>query len=791
MLAFRAVAMTIVCFVVDNSASMNQRTYQGTTLLDSAKTVVETLFKARLNKCRTDRYFLFTLNEYPQNFWLAGWRQSCDLTTFHAALSRINPNGTLSLGKGIAYAFKLLNLNRMQTGFETYGLGLYISSIEPAVVIVVTHYYASFEVDSGIASKVPGGDLTAGLHRWDYWLHGILLHNSGLVETLCDTPRPHPLGPSSSAFLACTQTGGEVFVLSDLRSIPQYVEAVNSKCRQGVVVDLIDISVPKEPVAIKQLILLRENVKLPSFWPIPESFFPTEELLTAKLPRPPNPVIHAYISREAPPKFLDCFPVDRYELESSRFTRKVIDCRDTTVIWPCIVPKSGQHNDAPFGYCKLSPDFQTVHLHVLPYNYRELSELLCELYDVNGLRMTEAWISKLTNYLTSIPRYYYVPISKAFERLGFQGVIKPEVLSRTFSFQFKNGLQRYQHSAQVEYEGLIREVSAAESIPLVRVPRISLPISLGTFSELRAFGTVVKPSGRLLYENPCNVSRRELRKVLPKLRGNLDSILDGVGRPMDSEGIHNQALSEMGDYVNYRYAQPQVAPLRELMPSPERVDTFGNPFRRKSNAGFVVDEVSVDDVGFSGPSPSSSSSLTMRKRSSIKSSEKARGPIPPHVKFSTLRLSKGCSSPPQRDDLISRLSPIFNGEVNHTTSSNNGSSLTCDMEGNGHAGKHSSEDELTFNINKTLVNELIEIVRSPKIDGGQVFDILTRFTGSLQQKYDSVSFVMAEALRFKRIDLYNLLNEWRSYLAPLKEPAVGPSNGLHFDCPSHLLNGSD
>lgn len=44
-LAFRAVAMTIVCFVVDNSASMNQRTYQGTTLLDSAKTVVETLFK--------------------------------------------------------------------------------------------------------------------------------------------------------------------------------------------------------------------------------------------------------------------------------------------------------------------------------------------------------------------------------------------------------------------------------------------------------------------------------------------------------------------------------------------------------------------------------------------------------------------------------------------------------------------------------------------------------------------------------------------------------------------------
>ncbi|KAL5109464.1 Integrator complex subunit 6 [Taenia crassiceps] len=445
--------------------------------------------RARVNKCRTDRYFLFTLNEYPQNFRLTGWRQSCDLTTFHAALSRINPNGTLSLDW----------VRNLRFG------------------------------------------------RWDYWLHGILLHNSGLVETLYDAPRSHPLGPSSSALVSCTQTGGEVFVLSDLRAIPQYIEAVNSKCHQGVVIDLIDVSgnatllvdflVPNEPIAIKQLVLLRENVKIPSFWPIPESFFPTEELLTAKLIR------------------------------------------------------------------------------------------------IGGLKYTP-------------------PISKAFERLGFQGVIKPEVLSRTFSFQFKNGLQRHQHCAQAEYEELVRDVSETESVPLVRVPKVSLPTLLEKFSELRAFGTVAKPSGRMLYENPCSVPRMKLRKVLPKLRDNLDSILNGVGRPMDSEGIHSQALSEMGDYSNYRYAQPHVAPLRELMPTPERVDTFGNPFRRKSNAGFVVDEVSVDDVGFSGPSPSSS--LTMRKRSSIKSSEKARGPIPPHVKFSTLRLSKNCRSSPQRD-LTSRL----------------------------------------------------------------------------------------------------------------------------------------
>lgn len=102
-----------------------------------------------------------------------------------------------------------------------------------------------------------------------------------------------PLDHNSSAFFSCTRTGGDVFVLSDLRAIPQYVEAVNSKCRHGVVIDLVDMSgniglqtnflVPKESVATKQLILLRENFKNSSFWPIPESFWPSDDLLTSRL----------------------------------------------------------------------------------------------------------------------------------------------------------------------------------------------------------------------------------------------------------------------------------------------------------------------------------------------------------------------------------------------------------------------------------------------------------------------------------------------------------------------------
>ena len=41
--------MTIIVFLVDTSASMNQRTYMGTTLLDVTKGAVETFMKVSLS----------------------------------------------------------------------------------------------------------------------------------------------------------------------------------------------------------------------------------------------------------------------------------------------------------------------------------------------------------------------------------------------------------------------------------------------------------------------------------------------------------------------------------------------------------------------------------------------------------------------------------------------------------------------------------------------------------------------------------------------------------------------
>lgn len=56
------------------------------------------------------------------------WRQGHDLPSFHAALSKISPDGVLDLGEGIANAFRILNLNRFQANYETYGMVGYLLS---------------------------------------------------------------------------------------------------------------------------------------------------------------------------------------------------------------------------------------------------------------------------------------------------------------------------------------------------------------------------------------------------------------------------------------------------------------------------------------------------------------------------------------------------------------------------------------------------------------------------------------------------------------------------------------
>ncbi|XP_075448109.1 integrator complex subunit 6 isoform X5 [Ascaphus truei] len=129
--------MPILLFLLDTSASMNQRTHLGTTYLDIAKGAVETFMKLRSRDpaSRGDRYMLVTLEEPPYGI-KAGWKENH--ATFMNELKNLQAVGLTTLGQSLRTAFDLLNLNRLVTGIDNYGQGRNPFFLEPAMIIAIT-----------------------------------------------------------------------------------------------------------------------------------------------------------------------------------------------------------------------------------------------------------------------------------------------------------------------------------------------------------------------------------------------------------------------------------------------------------------------------------------------------------------------------------------------------------------------------------------------------------------------------------------------------------------------------
>ncbi|XP_036965052.1 integrator complex subunit 6 isoform X2 [Acanthopagrus latus] len=112
--------MPVLLFLIDTSASMNQRTHLGTTYLDIAKGAVETFMKLRGRDpaSRGDRYMLVNFEDVPFGI-KAGWKESH--ATFMTELRNLQATGLTSIGQSLRTAFDLLNLNRLVTGIDNYG----------------------------------------------------------------------------------------------------------------------------------------------------------------------------------------------------------------------------------------------------------------------------------------------------------------------------------------------------------------------------------------------------------------------------------------------------------------------------------------------------------------------------------------------------------------------------------------------------------------------------------------------------------------------------------------------
>ncbi|KXJ25154.1 Integrator complex subunit 6-A [Exaiptasia diaphana] len=242
--------MVNLVFVVDTSASMNQRTSLGTTLLDVAKNAVETFIKIRQRDeaSRTDRLMLVTLDEPPGSVKV-GWGTNATQQVFSNELRNLQATGLSTLGSALKESFDLLNLYRLQSGIDNYGLGRKPFYVDPAIVIcitdgssLVTKNDIERELHLPMHSNLPGSDLTKEPFRWDQRLFGLVLRMGGCRGG------PKGVNPCLSAEPAlgamCDVTGGKCYKASSSKSLKQALESIAQKIQCGIVVNFEKIGGP-------------------------------------------------------------------------------------------------------------------------------------------------------------------------------------------------------------------------------------------------------------------------------------------------------------------------------------------------------------------------------------------------------------------------------------------------------------------------------------------------------------------------------------------------------------------
>ncbi|XP_001605799.2 integrator complex subunit 6-B isoform X2 [Nasonia vitripennis] len=247
--------MTIIVFLIDTSASMNQRAYLGgrPTLLDVAKSAVETFVKVRQRspESRGDRYMLLTFEETPHNI-KAGWKEN--LATFMNELKNLQCVGLTTLGAALKNAFDVLNINRMQTGIDTYGQGRCPFYLEPSVIVVITDggkYTTSNGVHQDFTlpmhALIPGSELTKEPFRWDQRLFSLVLRLSGTPAVERDTGLV--ASDSSPIDAMCEVTGGRSYCITSHRMMMQCIDSLVQKVQSGVVINFEKIGPDPLPVA--------------------------------------------------------------------------------------------------------------------------------------------------------------------------------------------------------------------------------------------------------------------------------------------------------------------------------------------------------------------------------------------------------------------------------------------------------------------------------------------------------------------------------------------------------------
>lgn len=488
---------------------MNQRAYLGgrPTLLDVAKSAVETFVKVRQRspESRGDRYMLLTFEDPPQNI-KAGWKEN--LATFMNELKNLQCVGLTTLGAALKHALDVLNINRMQTGIDTYGQGRCPFYLEPSVIVVITDG-GKYTTNSGVNqdftlpmhSPIPGSELTKEPFRWDQRLFSLVLRLSGTPAVERDTGLV--ASDSSPIDAMCEVTGGRSYCITSFRMMMQCIDSLVQKVQSGVVINFEKIGPDPPPLnnetqhadddenedennttngartylpnptvpgntawhSCRRLIYVPRSAQkgfAVGFWPIPESFWP--DLSASSLPaRSAHPNVK-FTCTSQEPMVIENLPFDKYELEPSPLTQYILARKQPTICWQVFVANSYKSSEVghPFGYLKASTNLTCVNLFVMPYNYPVLLPLLEELFKVHRLKPTNEWRTQFQNYMRTMPTYYAASLRRALTRMGaptpLAQTLIPDNMDNSLSYSVLNYLKRLKNQAKIEFDRLCNEV---------------------------------------------------------------------------------------------------------------------------------------------------------------------------------------------------------------------------------------------------------------------------------------------------------------------------------------------
>nr|XP_024648498.1 integrator complex subunit 6-like isoform X4 [Macaca nemestrina] len=731
----------------------------------------------------------------------AGWKENH--ATFMSELKNLQASGLTTLGQALRSSFDLLNLNRLISGIDNYGQGRNPFFLEPSILITITDGNkltstagVQEELHLPLNSPLPGSELTKEPFRWDQRLFALVLRLPGVAST-----EPEQLGsvPTDESAITqmCEVTGGRSYCVRTQRMLNQCLESLVQKVQSGVVINfektgpdplpigedgLMDSSRPSNSFAAQpwhschKLIYVRPNSKtgVPvGHWPIPESFWPDQNLPSLP-PRTSHPVVR-FSCIDCEPMVIDKLPFDKYELEPSPLTQYILERKSPHTCWQVFVTSSGKYNELgyPFGYLKASTTLTCVNLFVMPYNYPVLLPLLDDLFKVHKLKPNLKWRQAFDSYLKTLPPYYLLTKLESERILASVGKKPPQEIGIKVKNHSGGGMSLTHNK---NFRKLLKEITGETALRLTEL----------NTKEFAGFqiGLLNKDLKPQTYRNAYDIPRRGLLDQLTRMRSNLLKTHKFiVGQ--DEDSLHSVPVAQMGNYQEY--LKTLASPLREIDPDqPKRLHTFGNPFKQDKK-GMMIDEA---DEFVAGPQnkvkrpgePSSPMSSKRRRNATVihdgHEEKMENGQITPDGFLSKsapselINMTGDLMPPNQLDSLsddftsLSRDELIQKPGINAFVGGAKNCSLSVDDQKDPVAstlGTMPNTLQITpamaQGINADIKHQLMKEVRKFGRKYERIFILLEEVQGPLEMKKQFVEFTIKEAARFKRRVLIQYLEK--------------------------------